>query len=42
MGFPSLKMINYDLEAVRDIVDEAEVPDKQLDPNSEVLQSGCI
>lgn len=39
MNSPSLKVFNYSLEAVRDIVDDVQVPDKQLDQNSEVLHS---
>lgn len=38
---PSLKAFHYHLEAVRDIVDEVQVPDKHLGQNSEVLQSEC-
>lgn len=34
MSSPSLKVFNYSLEAVRDIVDEAQVPDKQLNQKS--------
>lgn len=34
---PSLKVFNYSLEAVTDIVDEVQAPHKQLDQKSDFL-----